>query len=727
MKPIKVSHQLNMSEVQTIELSQEDFMGFITKNEWCASIFKSRAEVVAAKEILAQSTTSNRRNRFFIETPSVFGLDIDNAYTSNEKELPELSIEAAKARLEGLGYSYILGPSKSHRIDKGGKVRDRYRVILFLETPIPNAESYAATFKWLKESIFPEADRQCKDLARFYSPCTEIYAENLQGKLIRPIEADPKLKAARATRQPQDIKRPQARVKFPKFFHEYFSEGAKQGERDDLTFKVAGCLRSTGLTEDEAYERIITESPILESGFSEREVRKCVRQAFQTDKVWELEVDHNSLMRNLIATGKIVMNIENAKDTILLSNGYTDRQRIDLKTLQATQSKEEYAVTRSKITSVVMRYCPFDDFVIKEVGEKTVYNTYIPPEWKKDLPPAGGEAAKLPELYERFFRHLVNDDEPSYEYLLNWLAMAVKKRNYTVLTAIGNEGTGKGTLGKVMRQLFGGSNYAEVRDEIFKNKFNAQLKDKRLVFIDEVKLRTPEETNRLNAIVNPIIEVERKGVDASEVTNHASYYIASNHMNAVKPSASDRRFSIIEMTNTKLLDKFSQEELNRINVVEDVAILAQFLLERPVDDIKMMRPFRSSHFEDVKASSMSEWEDFLIETFATENVGRTFSDKSVKEAIVEELGLGYRPPGRRPLETFCKQYPKYFKFARVNGRSTITIVGSKYPPANEQATFNKNKLVSVNPIARVDRLTSSTGGVNESAATKRDKPTTESH
>ncbi|MBK7962484.1 MAG: hypothetical protein IPK04_15625 [Bdellovibrionales bacterium] len=91
------------------------------------------------------------------------------------------------------------------------------------------------------------------------------------------------------------------------------------------------------------------------------------------------------------------------------------------------------------------------------------------------------------------------------------MANSLQNRNLTILTAIGEEGIGKGILGEIMEDLHGKQNFIKVRDTVFKEKFNAPFENKTLVYVDEIKITTREALDRIKDVVNWQIEIEKRG------------------------------------------------------------------------------------------------------------------------------------------------------------------------------------------------------------------------
>jgi len=307
-------------------------------------------------------------------------------------------------------------------------------------------------------------------------------------------------------------------------------------------------------------------------------------------------------------------------------------------------------------------YDPFaKSLIANQLNGLPGYNTYTPPPWFRPYfyntkhPPT--QSTPSPVL-ERFLKHLVDNDEASLNYLYDWLATALLSRNYTMLTAIGEQGIGKGVLGSLMSKFIGSSNYVQTRDEIFKKSFNKQLEGKRLVYVDELALNKKEAHDRMKHMVNETLEIEAKGKDTKYIENHASFYLSSNHFDAIQLQPGDRRFSIIQLTDKRLLDTFTNQQIQHgILGPSAVKSLGLFLLNREVKR-DMRIPFKSERFNEVLDASLKSWQRFILETLASELKGK---DKRLE---LTELKIRLRnefptltPPGRGKLTALTKSYP----------------------------------------------------------------------
>ncbi|MBV6514179.1 MAG: hypothetical protein FMNOHCHN_03769 [Ignavibacteriaceae bacterium] len=330
----------------------------------------------------------------------------------------------------------------------------------------------------------------------------------------------------------------------------------------------------------------------------------------------------------------------------------------------------------------------YDPFLLKQFepndGGIWTFNKYNPPAWLSEHFYSGGQIPvprvyEIPKVYDKFLNHLVNGDERSYNYILNWIANGIRGRNYCILTTIGKQGIGKGTLAEIMKKIFGESNCTTTGNRILKDKFNAQIKDKRLVYCDEASVRSEEHEERIKALVNDYVEVEGKNVNAEVIKNHANFYFSSNSLDAIKLYADDRRFSIVNLTDKKLLESFKTDEIRGMLGEESISEFARYLYYREVNKDEMMKVFISEQTEKIRAASLNNWHDWFLDEYAIEN-----QDKAVK---VTDFGDHYEQkygprgkPGRAALQDLESRYPDRFKIAkrRVDGKQVWCIIFNEY-------------------------------------------------
>lgn len=180
---------------QVTEVNLNSIAQYITSKSWSPGIFKENN--------VNGVTKIHRSNENFLRA-DVFGIDIDGGCT----------IEQAKQILRERNLQSVIGITRNHQKEKvspSGKSSpacDRFRIILFLESPVCTAAGYKEVFESIK-LIFPFCDSSCSDAARFYFPCKKVIFENQGNKFeVKSNGASPSLHITNSGISPNSSKGP---------------------------------------------------------------------------------------------------------------------------------------------------------------------------------------------------------------------------------------------------------------------------------------------------------------------------------------------------------------------------------------------------------------------------------------------------------------------------------------------------------------------------------------
>lgn len=199
-----------------VEVNFDEIPNIVTQKLW--SPFKFRGD---------QKTERSKNN--FVSC-QILVLDIDDG----------IRIEDAIAELEARNLTFIIGTTKSHQKEKNGKVCDRFRVILPLNTEITSEAEYLATWHKAK-SIFPQIDNSCKDVARFYFPCSAIV----------------KIHPGTSFEKELDLKKCQKQSALNATSSDVQAQGVGVGGRNAYLTKFGGVLRNKGLAFEAIYSALL--------------------------------------------------------------------------------------------------------------------------------------------------------------------------------------------------------------------------------------------------------------------------------------------------------------------------------------------------------------------------------------------------------------------------------------------------------------------------------------
>ena len=200
------------------------------------------------------------------------GLDVDDGMT----------LEEGKKIFEP--YLHVIGTTKSHQIQKSGKVRDRYRVFLKFGQTCRDKDDYEETARqWSRKY---KTDTACVDAARFFFPCKEIVVCKYYGKIVHAVDAK---EITRKRREAIERKNRRLATHYreskalPGWANSMLRHGCDYNKRDITIYKLAKDAKKVGYSEQEIFD-IIVGSSIPSCGdkkFSESKCRSTIRSAFK--------------------------------------------------------------------------------------------------------------------------------------------------------------------------------------------------------------------------------------------------------------------------------------------------------------------------------------------------------------------------------------------------------------------------------------------------------------
>ncbi len=172
--------------------------------------------------------------------------------------------------------AFLIGTTKSHLLDKGGVIAERFRLVVPWERRITSRAEYLASIAaYIKKYL---ADTQCKDAARLFYKCREI---------IHFQDPEPGLELATVT-PPEPKREYEPRINqhtgermLSSNIINFLTRGLAFGEgRNISVFITALELFASGQSEHEIID-LIKGAPFERKGFSDREIESTVRSAIK--------------------------------------------------------------------------------------------------------------------------------------------------------------------------------------------------------------------------------------------------------------------------------------------------------------------------------------------------------------------------------------------------------------------------------------------------------------
>lgn len=217
--------------------------------------------------------------------------------------------------------------------------------------------------------------------------------------------------------------------------------------------------------------------------------------------------------------------------------------------LAAEKPASVYALVDCKIPTVVNSiFWPGADLIIEYQG-KPMLNIYR----KQGVPPAESLDDEGQAVVDRLLKHIAFtlEDEREQTILLDWLTFVYQNPGQRVNWAMllqGAQGTGKSYFA-VMLQALMGELVTNLDPSAIAGRFTSWAFGSLVVVVEEVRISGQNKYEVMDRtkpfISNPTIQIEEKGRDHRTVPNFTSYFMLTNHKDALPLAAGDRRYCVM--------------------------------------------------------------------------------------------------------------------------------------------------------------------------------------
>ncbi len=328
--------------------------------------------------------------------------------------------------------------------------------------------------------------------------------------------------------------------------------------------------------------------------------------------------DQSNPVSDLVAGLRPAISVTDVNHRFLVNAETYERSRIDIEFYAiATGKKSKDIFDEAIYIDPVYNPRMADSHYPTEVDGRAcmAINSYLTPYWfNTEAKP------QIPTLFKGLIDHLIVTEEAKV-YFYDWLYKSLTDRAYTFLVLCGQKGIGKGQLQKLIRALHGANNFVEGKRGTIGGQFNSQLQDSRVVWFDEIHYDKPD-VNNMKRMLNDIVSIEKKGIDATKSTHiHCSIVLSNNELADNYIELDDRRFSPLELTDINLTKVFDANWFDEFNQHTDdladesplVAEFGKWILEYGKSDkIGKQEPYKGEKFNQIVLSSLRMWQDNTV-------------------------------------------------------------------------------------------------------------------
>jgi hypothetical protein len=370
-------------------------------------------------------------------------------------------------------------------------------------------------------------------------------------------------------------------------------------------------------------------------------------------------------------TGKeVVYNVKQRKISDLHPDAF-------IKSMGKTQRT---IVKEHGIRIATFSFNPYNDFTSRiatiEGQEVVEFNCFHAPKWRCDgngnldlgLEKKYADNNKPPKLFLDFIQHLIPDVAHRIS-VCTWIYNAIFDRNETYLCLNGKKGAGKNLLVDLIGKLVGEDYYAKAPIAFLDAGFNSVLDQTRLLLLDEIKVETQVHHNRLKNYINKMQNIEKKGIDADKsVETFVSYVINNNEISDMLLYWDDRRFSVPDITEKRLEDFWTQEQIDQfVAAMDDIEFQRQvgfwIKFHGRAEKLHNFHVIRGARYWKIVHNSLPEWQKVIVEAI-TAGTYETISVRELKDLYRRRADVSRFPFKAQRIKDFLGSY-------RLQGRETL--------------------------------------------------------
>lgn len=303
---------------------------------------------------------------------------------------------------------------------------------------------------------------------------------------------------------------------------------------------------------------------------------------------------------------------------------------------------------------------------------------------------------------ERILWHLKNiiccGNERDYQVLIKWMAHRFQRPTERIGFAVvlrGRKGTGKDTVGMIMKRLLNRYYVPINKPEHLTGQFNAHMAQALFIHVEEGFFAGNKRDQGVlqSLVTNESVMVERKGVDPAAMDNYTVILITSNEDWVVPASDDERRWFVLDvsekkMQNTAYFDALYDDEIN--NPASQARLMHYLLHEVDLTDFNIRKPPVTAGLLLQKVESLHNVDKWIFTRLAEGSLGGL--DEEMPGDEDDEKRSWSEAPLRIPKDALYADYKTWHRDQRFQGeRATMDkILKALYQSVGATATRRRD-------------------------------------
>lgn len=310
-------------------------------------------------------------------------------------------------------------------------------------------------------------------------------------------------------------------------------------------------------------------------------------------------------------------------------------------------------------------------------------NLYRDPSWRKensfDSLDLTGQDFRLPDSARIFFKHLFpNKKSRNYVFAFLYDAMVSRNGSEFILLLNSPTGTGKTILSRdVFKALVGNGNFKQAQKSLFNKEYNKVLVNARGIYVDEARV-TRDTYSTVKLYANNWLNIEAKNVEADNDTElFFSMIVTNNIIGQYYVHHDDRRNSVVEVTNKKLLNLWSGEQVAKFkeDLKDDdfIGAIGNYILSRTWDENReelfRIEQFRGPKFFSFIHRHLSSWEKKVLKV--VKKAGNDMDEEITLSSLLVKLENTTSSRAITPHEDTLIEFFQYYSH---EGKGPLGVV-----------------------------------------------------
>ena len=297
---------------------------------------------------------------------------------------------------------------------------------------------------------------------------------------------------------------------------------------------------------------------------------------------------------------------------------------------------------------------------------------------------------------EKLLQHLTENNQEYYKWFINFLVNKIKQPEIKphigiIFYSNGTTGTGKTTLARILKAIFGENINTEVKQTSIASGRNGFFFDVVLWIAEEVSLESSNIMQLIKtALTSDYMTIVDKYITDTTKENYANGIFFSDKILPLKLDADDRRFVVFK-TDVKIDPKIGEffKQLDKIEVVKELESFYRYLLYyNDIAEVELL--YTESKQELLKVGKNNE-EEFIEEII--DDLASVYFEQGSSEYIVQT--------DKELLMFSTKLRKKLSKFSIETKTPLLTYQVLCVKLA--QATFSNKKIKIFNAVVRKNK------------------------